>query len=209
MMARGSHITSSVLRETFHDVNLPTTNQVKEELDRVGRRRRRNRALENTLVVIVVVFAVSVLGSMLVFPLFRIYGDSMTPTLSEGDVVLSTKTSDLGTGDLVAFAYNNKVLVKRVIAGPGDWVDIDQNGNVSVNGQALDEPYLQAGSKSLGQCDISLPYQVPEEKYFVMGDHRSVSVDSRTSQVGCISSDQVMGRLVLRIWPIAEFGPVR
>ncbi|KXB61743.1 signal peptidase I [Olsenella sp. DNF00959] len=194
------------LRETLAVAVLPTTDQVRREYERVRRQHGRGRAAKNAVAVLGIVFAASVLGSLLVFPLFRIYGDSMVPTLSEGDVVLATKGGDIGTGDLVAFSYNNKSLVKRVIAGPGDWVDIDEAGNVSVNGQPMDEPYLQAGAKSKGQCDIALPYQVPEGRYFVMGDHRSVSVDSRTSQVGCISADQVEGRLALRVWPPSGLG---
>ncbi|WP_200781417.1 signal peptidase I [Olsenella phocaeensis] len=188
------------------DKKLPTIAQVQHEYERVQRQRGRGRVAKNTVAALATVFAVSVLGSLLAFPLFRIFGDSMTPTLSEGDVVLAVKGGDLHVGDLMAFSYNNKVLVKRVIAREGDWVNIDQDGIVSVNGQELDEGYLRPGTKSLGQCDIPLPYQVPEGKYFVMGDHRSMSVDSRTSQVGCISSDQVAGKLVLRVWPPASFG---
>jgi signal peptidase I len=141
-------------------------------------------------------------------PTFKIYGQSMSPTLNEGDVVVATKSASYNRGDLVAFSYNNKVLTKRVIGCPGDWVDIDANGNVSINGETIDEPYLQAGAKSLGQCDISLPYQVPEDTYFVMGDERSVSVDSRLTQVGCIPRDQIVGKLALRVWPLGSFGVV-
>ncbi|MGN8688901.1 signal peptidase I [Atopobiaceae bacterium HCP3S3_F7] len=154
------------------------------------------------------VFAASVLLSTFALPTFKIYGQSMAPTLNEGDIVVATKSPSYGRGDLVAFTYNNKVLTKRAIGCPGDWVDIDANGNVSINGEALDEPYLQPGAKGLGQCDISLPYQVPEDTYFVMGDKRSVSVDSRLAQVGCIPKDQIVGRLVLRVWPLGALGVV-
>lgn len=131
----------------------------------------------------------------------------MTPTLEDGDIVVSMKGSDFEPGDVIAFYYNNKILVKRVIAGPGDWVDIDKDGNVTVNGQALEEPYLQ--EKALGDCNIKLPYQVPDSRLFVMGDHRSVSVDSRNTAVGCVAQEQIVGRLVFRIWPLNGMGALR
>jgi len=136
----------------------------------------------------------------------RIYGTSMTPTLSEGNIVLSLKGSSFKTGDVIALYYNNKILVKRVIANSGDWVDIDQEGNVFVNGQLLDEPYLT--EKAFGECDIKLPYQVPESRVFVMGDHRSTSVDSRSTAIGCVSEEQIVGKIVFRVWPINELGGV-
>ena len=132
----------------------------------------------------------------------------MAPALNEGDIVVAAKYASYGRGDLVAFTYNNKVLTKRIIGCPGDWVDIDAGGNVSINGKAIDESYLEPGAQSLGQCDINLPYQVPEGTYFVLGDKRSVSVDSRLTQVGCIPKDQIVGRLALRVWPPGALGVV-
>ncbi|MGN0286821.1 MAG: signal peptidase I [Atopobiaceae bacterium] len=190
-------------------VVLPTLEQVNAELARSQDQRHRHNLHRNVAFAMAGVFAAAVLLSLYVFPMFRIYGESMTPTLNEGDVVVATKPGGYQTGDLVAFSFNNKLLTKRVIAGPGDWVDIDGDGNVSVNGQQLDESYLPEGAKSLGQCDINLPYQVPENKYFVMGDRRSVSVDSRLQQVGCIPADQIVGKLELRIWPLTSIGPVQ
>ena len=188
---------------------LPTVEQVKRELARASGTKRRHTVIRNVVFALAAVFAASVLLSLFAFPLFRIYGSSMSPTLGEGDVVVADKPAAFGAGELVAFSYNNKTLAKRVIAGPGDWVDIDASGNVSVNGSTLEEPYLQPGAKSLGRCDISLPYQVPEGTYFVMGDRRDVSVDSRSSQVGCIPAEQIVGRLVFRIWPLSGFGTLR
>ena len=152
------------------------------------------------------VAALAILIANFLVPAFQIYGNSMTPTLTEGEIVLALKGDDYEIGQLIAFYYNNKILVKRVIAGPGDWVDIDEDGNTYVNNQLLDEPYVS--EKSLGDCNIEMPYQVPENRIFVMGDHRSVSVDSRNSSIGCISQEQIAGKLVFRVWPLPKFGGV-
>ena len=182
----------------------PTAAQVETELRRVKYRRDYRRALRGTIYALIIVAAVSVLVATLWLPVLRIYGSSMTPTLRDGDIVVSLKGSDFHQGEVVAFYYNNKILVKRVIASAGDWVDIDEEGTVSVNGQVLSEPDL--ADKSLGACDIELPYQVPDGRWFVMGDHRSVSVDSRSSTVGCVAQEQIVGRLVFRVWPLSAFG---
>jgi signal peptidase I len=137
-------------------------------------------------------------------PVLQIYGTSMTPTLEDGEIVILNKGAKTSTGDIVAFYYNNKILVKRVIANAGDWVEIDEEGTVSVNGQVLEEPYVT--EKALGECDIEFPYQVPEERVFVLGDHRSVSVDSRSAQVGCVAQEQIVGKLVFRVWPFQRLG---
>ena len=137
-------------------------------------------------------------------PVLQIYGNSMTPTLTEGDIVLTVKNSDFNQGDIIAFYYGNKLLVKRCIAGPGSWVNIDDDGNVYVDGQLLDEPYVD--EKALGDTNIELPYQVPDERYFVLGDHRATSVDSRNSTVGCVSDEQIVGQIVYRVWPLPLFG---
>lgn len=185
-------------------LELPPIEQLERELGREKYRRRYGRVLRSTIYTLITVAAVAVLVATLWLPVLQIYGASMTPTLQDGDIVVSLKTSDFQPGDVVAFYYNNKILVKRVIASSGEWVDIDETGTVSINGEVLDEPYL--AEKALGECDIKLPYQVPDEKVFVMGDHRSVSVDSRSSQVGCISQEQIVGKIVFRIWPLSSFG---
>ena len=164
-------------------------------------------ALKRTLSALVTVAAVAVLVTTLFFPVLRIYGTSMTPTLQSGEFVVALKTSNFKQGDVVAFKFDNKILVKRVIASAGQWVDIDSAGNVSVDGVPLDEPYID--EKSLGDCDISLPYQVPDGKVFVMGDHRSTSIDSRSTALGCVSQEQVVGKALLRVWPLDQFGPVK
>ena len=185
---------------------LPSLNALETELRRVKHRQNYRRVLRSTFFSLVVVAAIAVLVATLWMPVLQIYGSSMTPTLDEGQFVVSVKSTQFETGDLLAFYLGNKLLVKRCIAGPGDWVDIDEAGNVSVNGISLDEPYLT--EKSFGECDIELPYQVPDERWFLLGDHRATSVDSRNTVVGCASKEQIVGRIIFRVWPLSEFGRV-
>ena len=185
---------------------LPTVQQLEAELKREKYRGRYWKMLRGTVAVLVVVAATAVLISNLLLPILRIYGSSMTPTLVNGDLVAAVRNGTYQRGDIIAFYYNNKILVKRVIGMPGEWVDMDESGNVTIDGEPLEEPYLT--EKALGECDIELPYQVPEGRYFVMGDHRSVSSDSRSSQVGCVSEEQIVGKLLFRLWPLDEIGPI-
>lgn len=184
----------------------PTVEQLEAELERERYRKRYIKVVRSTVYALIVVAAVAILVATLFLPVLQIYGDSMTPILVEGDIVLAVKSDSLSSGDIVAFRYNNDILVKRVIGQAGEWVDIDKEGTVYVNGTQLDEPYLS--EKARGECDIVLPYQVPDERYFVMGDHRAVSIDSRSSTVGCVSQEQVVGKLVFRVWPLSGFGPL-
>lgn len=185
---------------------LPTVQQLEAELKREKYRGRYWKMLRGTVAVLVVVAATAVLISNLLLPILRIYGSSMTPTLVNGNIVAAVRNGTYQRGDIIAFYYNNKILVKRVIGMPGEWVDMDENGTVTIDGEPLEEPYLT--EKALGECDIELPYQVPEGRYFVMGDHRSVSSDSRSSQVGCVSEEQIVGKLLFRLWPLDEIGPI-
>lgn len=185
-------------------LTMPTTAQIEAELKRTNFRKRYRSVLRSTIYALITVAAVAVLVATLWMPVLRTYGGSMAPTLVDGNIVLSVKASDLQPGDIVAFYYNNKILVKRVIASSGDWVNLTEDGTVYVNGTELEEPYLV--EKAFGDCDIELPYQVPESRIFVMGDHRSVSVDSRNSAIGCIAEEQIVGRLILRLWPLDSFG---
>jgi signal peptidase I len=184
----------------------PSLDQLEAELKRSQYKRKYGKTVRSTLFSLVVVAAIAVLVATLWMPVLRISGSSMVPTLSEGQVVITVKTSNLQAGDIVAFYQGNKLLIKRYIAGPGQWVNIDAEGNVSVDGELLDEPYLV--EKAYGETNIELPYQVPENRYFLMGDNRDVSVDSRNTSVGAVAEDQVVGKVVFRIWPLSEFGPV-
>lgn len=184
----------------------PTSQELREELKRVRYKHRFRSVVRSTLYTLVVVAAIAVLVATLWMPVLQTYGDSMSPTLHDGEILISVKTGDFKTGDLVAFYSNNKLLIKRLIAGPSDWVNIDENGNIYVNGELLDEPYLT--EKAFGNCDITLPHQVTDGYYFFMGDNRSVSMDSRLSSVGDIATEQIVGKLVFRVWPLRRFGSV-
>lgn len=177
---------------------------VKSREVRAKRRRRTIRALIEIVRTMINVAAIAVLIAVLLLPVLRIYGNSMTPTMVEGDLVVSIKNANFDRGDIVAFYHNNKVQVKRVIAFSGEWIDIDEDGNVSINGELQNEPYVQ--NQALGTCDIELPYQVPEDRIFVMGDKRAESIDSRSSVIGCVAKEQIVGKIVFRIWPLNKFG---
>jgi len=192
---------------TEKTLELPSEEQVKNELDRLQYRKRYSKALWSTVSILVVVAAVAVLAATLWFPVLQIYGDSMTPNLNKGEIVVTLKGSSYGKGDVVSLWYGNKLLVKRVIAGPGQWVDIDEDGNVFVDGELIDEPYVT--EKAFGDCNIKLPYQVGDERYFVMGDHRSTSSDSRNTAIGCIAEEQIIGKIIFRIWPLNQIGTLK
>lgn len=193
--------------DTVQEVPEVNQEQLEAERARLQYRKRYYRILRSTLSTLITVAAVAVLVATLWMPVLKIYGASMSPTLTDGEIILSRKTSKFVPGDIVAFYYNNKILVKRVIGRAGDWIDIDEEGTVYVNQIELKEPYLT--EKALGECDIELPYQVPDGRIFVMGDHRSVSVDSRSSAIGCISQEQIVGRITFRIWPLKRLGVLK
>lgn len=185
---------------------IPDIGQIEAELQKEQYKNEYVRVLRSTVFTLLVVAAVAVIIAVMVCPVIQIVGESMANTLQDGDIVVAINDSKYTTGNVVAFYYNNNILIKRVIATAGSWVDIDQEGNVSVDGVVLDEPYVI--TKSLGDCNITLPYQVPDDRIFVMGDHRETSVDSRNTAVGCVPSDLVVGRILLRVWPLSTFGRI-
>lgn len=187
-------------------ISRPTIEALEQEIKRVHYKEKYKKTLRSTIFTLITVAAVAVLVATLFLPILQIYGNSMTPTLEDGDLILSVKESHFQKGDVIAFYYNNKILVKRVIATSGEWVDMDDEGNVFVNGELLEESYVK--DKAFGECNIPLPYQVPEDKIFVMGDHRSVSVDSRHTSVGCVAEEQIVGELEFRIWPLSAIGAI-
>lgn len=186
---------------------LPSVVELQKELGREKEKQQYKKVLKSTVCTLLVVAAAAVLVAVLVMPVLQIYGSSMNPTLVEGDIVVCLKTNEFEKSDLVCFYYGNKLLVKRYIASAGQWVDIDEDGSVFVDYEMLDEPYVK--EKALGECEIELPYQVPDERIFVLGDHRSVSVDSRSTAVGCVSEEQIVGKIVFRIWPLSRFGTIK
>ncbi|MCR6545068.1 signal peptidase I [Dehalobacterium formicoaceticum] len=185
----------------------PSIPLLEAELKRERHRNQYFKVLRSTIYTLITVAAVAILVATLWLPVLQIYGSSMTPTLHDGDIVVSLKSSDFKPGEIVAFYYNNKVLIKRVIARAGDWVDIKKDGTVIVNGETLDEPYIEG--KDFGDTDIELPYQVPEARIFVLGDHRNVSVDSRNTMMGSIAQEQIVGKLIFRFWPLNVFGSLK
>lgn len=185
----------------------PSSKDFKQELARTRQSREFGRTLRGTIYILLIVAAVSVLVATLFLPVLQVTGTSMEPTLQNGQIVVASKNGEFAPGDIVAFYYNNKILLKRVIGTAGDQISIDPDGNVSVNGELLDEPYL--AEKSLGTCDLEFPYQVPDNRIFVLGDHRATSIDSRSNSVGCIADEYIVGKVLFRVWPFSQFGTLQ
>lgn len=185
-----------------YHVEVPTMEQVKTEREVIKRKRAYQKALWGTVYSLIIVAAIAVLIATLVLPVLQISGNSMEPTLKDKDIIVLIKNNKLKTGDLCAFSYQNKVLIKRIIGTPGDYIEIQDDGSVYVNGELLEEPYIT--TKSLGECDIEFPYQVAENRYFVLGDHRETSIDSRSTTIGCVESDQILGKVLVKVWPLKK-----
>ena len=197
---------SEAKKGTRQRMEVPPVELMEAELGRIRQQGRRRSSARSTMYTLLIVAAFAVILTILILPVLTIQGVSMEETLFDGDVVVALNNHRYKTGDVIGFYYNNEVLIKRVIATETDWVDIDQDGTVYVNNVRLEEPYLT--EKAFGECNINLPYQVPEGCCFVLGDHRATSIDSRNRSVGCIPNDKVVGRLLLRIWPLDAFGTV-
>lgn len=195
------------MRTHSNEVSVPSMTEIDRERKRIRRRHYYRRALTSTLSVLVVVAAVAVLIATLFLPILQISGDSMSPTLQHDEIVVLVKTDRLDRGDLVGFYYQGKILLKRVIALAEDEVVIDSEGAVYVNGVPLEEPYVT--ERSLGDCDLEFPYTVPVGCCFVMGDQRSNSVDSRSSTIGSIATEDMIGKVCFRVWPLNRFGVPR
>lgn len=185
-------------------ITTPSVEQLSAELNRIKHRSRFGKLLRSTIYTLIVVSAVAVLVAVLFMPVLRIYGNSMTPTLNEGEIVISIKGTEIDHGDVVGVYFGSKLLIKRCIALEHEWVNVDEDGNVYVEGKLIDEPYIT--EKAFGECNLELPYQVPDGCIFVMGDHRATSIDSRNTSVGCIDSENVVGKIVFRVWPFSEIG---
>ena len=185
------------LKQTNEKVEFPSLDILKNELKRERYKRRFRRVLRSTVNALIVVAAIAALVATLMLPVLQIAGTSMEPSLNDGDIVVLVKTDKIKTGDLCAFYYSNKILIKRIIGVPGDYIWIDREGTVFVNNEELYEPYVT--EKSLGECDIEFPYQVTENNYFMMGDHRDTSIDSRSSIIGCIAEDQIIGKIICKV----------
>lgn len=186
------------------NITLPTTSEIEELYKKAKYRKLFSEKIRSTIFMLIVVAAFAILVAMLYLPTLRIYGKSMKGTLESGDIVLAVKSNRFKTGDVVAFYYNNNILVKRVIAKSGDWVNITKDGTVYVNDKKINEPYIE--NKAYGETNIKFPYQVPENRIFVLGDNRKVSIDSRNTSVGAVSDEQLVGKLIFRIWPLSDIG---
>lgn len=206
MRLRRQRTVRARLMESKKKMDLPTAEQLEQELKRLKYRHSFAFTLRSTVASLIVVAAIAVMISTMIMPVLRVTGTSMTPTLQNDQVIICNKLAECQKGDVVAFYYNNKVLIKRVIGVAGDVIDISGDGVVSVNSEPLDEPYVS--ELALGECDIELPYQVPDNRIFVMGDHRSVSIDSRSTSVGCVAIENVIGKVLLRVYPIDSFGKI-
>ena len=184
------------------NVHIPTKEEVAGERERLKHKKEYNRVLRSTIYALLGVAAIAVLIATQFLPVLQVSGSSMEPTLADEDIIILAKTNSFQTGELCGFYWQNKLLLKRIIGTPGDIIDIKEDGTVFVNWEEIEEPYVS--EKALGECDLTFPYQVPENRYFVMGDHRTVSIDSRSSVIGCVEKEQIIGKVIMRIWPLSE-----
>ena len=200
------NIKNKIVKDNKLDYKSLTTEQIEKELKKEIYKSKYFNLLTSTVYALIIVAALAALVATLVMPVLQISGSSMTPTFYEGEIVLTVKTKNLQSGDIIAFYHGNKILVKRVIAGAGSWINITEDGSVYINGDLLNEPYIEELAQ--GDYDIEFPYQVPDGHWFVLGDHRTISIDSRNSEIGAISQDDIVGKIIFRIWPFKKIGNI-
>ncbi len=198
-------MSEKISNEKKEEIQKPSADELRKELIRIQKKSEFRKTLKQAIFAVLVAGAIAVLISSFFVTVLRISGNSMYPSLETGEIVLARNTEDFQVGEMIAFYYNNKVLVKRVIGSPGDWINIDESGNVSINGNPIEEDYLVT-KKSLEPTDIKFPYQVPENRYFVLGDNRSESIDSRSNSVGCVTKEQLIGKVFFRVYPFGRMG---
>jgi len=191
------------MKQSKKNIARPTLRQIEREIKRLETKREIRKSIIGMFRNLMFIAAAAVVAANLLFAAVTMNRSSMSPVLQESDVIIALRVGSVKPGDIVAFYYNNKILIRRVIAKAGDWVNIDEHGIVYVNDEALDEPYVTA--MSLKPIDIDLPFQVPDSCFFMMGDYREMSADSRLSEIGAVNSDMILGKVMLRIWPLTNF----
>ena len=179
---------------------------LEEEIKREKYKSKYTKILKSTIYALIIIASISALIGTLIMPVLEVNNTTMKPLLENNEIVLSLKTKKLKQGDIIAFYQGNKILIKRVVAVPGNYISIDEEGNIYVDGEVLNEPYVT--NKQKGETNIEFPYQVPESEYFVLSDERDKTNDSRNEDIGLIKKDNVIGKVIFRVWPLKKLGAI-